>query len=280
MAIAHRGSAGKGYVYRSFRDGDRTGKVYIGAATDPVAQIVHRVCRLGKAIRSSENEKRAAEIEIAKRCEPYMEVIAQVAAKWRFLDRLFATHPRWGTGGVPDHVLSAPYIWAGDAHECLTGVKRILRYRKMSPAEINQIVRQAAANDPAALERLTELIADQKELFAGAVDLMAIARDFVVDALAGDDPGSRAAVAAQVDYILSEFDRDNATDGLERMLIDIAAVAYLDAMKCSALCVRATDTQKQAAYWSSAATRSDKRAQAAIAALEQYRTRLRRRQGK
>ncbi len=277
MALTSRGPQRRGYVYRSVRDGSTVRKVYIGATADPAVELAHRSHRLNEAVRIAEREQRSREIELAKRSAIYLDVIAAVAAKWRVLEKLFVDQPQWGMGTVPAHGLSDPYGWAGENRECLVRVQQMMRFKLMSPAKIKQLCRDAAANDPVALQRLVELVDDQQELFAGAVDLLAVAREFVIEAIAGDSPANGSAVDAKIATMLRELDHGLATDALERMLTEIAAVAWLDAMTCSVQCTRAGQANKGADFWSIMATRSQKRWQEASKALEAYRIRLRRR---
>lgn len=263
MAARRRTQEKPRYVYRSFREGGKVKRRYYGSIEDPLAELVWRSQRLAAGNERAARQKRVAEMEAAKSCEPALKTLASAGDFLLTLPAVLQVPLRMPTKRSEANC-SGP--------ELVALVKSIM---DVTPTreQLRQLARSAEAGDEQAQLKLELLVGSLPDFRASIGSLGEIARDNLMEAIAGSDPLVKLQLREEMKELAARLGREKTDDPLEQMLIDNVLLTRLDAMRCCIAAVQSQSSRTEYSFWQSMYSRATRRYEKSIDNLQRYRKR-------
>lgn len=245
MSIESRAGTSNRYLTRTVRQDGRHQRVYLGAVSCRFAQIAHRRRRLVGATTAFGRSQRRREIAAHKCDEPTLIELVGRIKFWKTLRKLRAMKME-----------TTQSTWTAEPP------------RLPSLQRFNLVCRRAEAGDSVAKLELHQWLRDYPVWLNEVTDLLAIAQDQVIDALAGDDSATKVLLRERLKSDASEIDKLRGDDPLMRIFAEIVVLASLDAKRCQVMALRKDGELVSRKYWASAADRAMKRFERLVPAFQ------------
>lgn len=225
MPIERRGKQKQNaYYYRFNENGEKRRREYVGTADDPEVKLVLRNDRLEDAVDKAEYTHRRSIRENEKLLRAAWPQVMLILEKWRVLQIAYP-----GKRYAEPPVTLDAYPWPGrrSPMQRVQDVRWIFCQFDFTPSYVEQLQRACQAKDGNAIRLLKAVIEYQRELYTGAVDLMSICRDCMVDMFAQGCPIATAGLDTQRWLIKKTLGYEEA-EPVERLMIEAASLTYLE----------------------------------------------------
>jgi len=217
------------YYYRNVNINGKRKRTYVGKASDPAVRIVMRNDRLRAAEEKLAAEKRKTQQTRCRQIKSFWVHLLQIVRSWQVLELgCIAAKPAAPTS------LTSPYPWQGDPLDRYHQIRRLMSEHVITAEQVQRVIQAGRENKLTAVRELAGIIAYERKVFAGAVDLLSICRDQLVESIAADCPITRAAIEASI----VQLNVDNgyaAASAMERLLIEAISITYFESMAFGAL---------------------------------------------
>lgn len=253
MSLEQRKVGKATYINGYRRDGSKVIKTHIGSVNDPVAMIAFRMERLRLAEQASGLYRLGNETTRNMATERNMDLLAAASATRKVLSTFLSSEIR-----LPHRTHT---VNPNDSNErkfdyddLALGVSSIPK-----PHALTDLRRKAATGEEDAIVELDRLCRLAPDLVASLVSLVDATKQMVVEQLAGDDQLTLRSTTLQLEGRLKEIMNLADDNPLSRMVTEVAAIAWLDAARCSILAARTYERRGDAIHFQKLADRATRR---------------------
>jgi hypothetical protein len=267
MPVDRRGAKQSAYYYRPIAGVAKRKRSYVGSLDRADVRLVMRNDQLQMAC-----EKAAADHQklVSTNCKMLPAVWSQVMAildTWRVLEISHAGR-RFAEPSLTLH----PYPWSGDRsrRDRYFQVRRLFYEEIQTPRNIEQLQRAGLANQIQAIRRLAGVIAHQRLIYTGVVDLLSICRDCMVEAVADGCPLVIAGQELQR-ILLNRRTGYEQAEPMERLFIEATTLTYMESFAYGALGFSDSHKPTHASLLSNTANQAMRRLTRLFNVLSDYR---------
>lgn len=236
MKTETRRGTGNKYLARTFRQGGKLHRRYIGKATDPVAQLLFDDEELAKAHEAAYQADCQLEKDNDIAASKTLDSLCQWSSNWKVITQLKEMQMR----SKPTEVTATERVCPG-LHA------------------FNETCRRANEGDPDAQRQIDIWIAETPQILSDATDMIETARDYLIQFAGSASAESSAIWETKIDSDVSAILEEAGDDPFSRMCAEVVALAKMDVMRSSMMPYLAGGDMKRSSYWGTAVGRSQKR---------------------
>lgn len=262
MTLEKRPKSNRDYYYESRREGSRVIKKYVGSTSCPNVATIAEYQKLIAARNYQAKSRRKREREVATMVHQTLE---QATLQGEELHRVHlalkkAVHRAY-TEPEP-----FPELMPGDwGYEETREQDSCEADSRKSPFGFAELCTQVDSGNPHALQRYRDLISQHDELLSEMTDLVSLAKQQTIDAIAGESTVVREALRQQLERdTQSLVGEGSELPFLDRMLAELLLLNRMDALRCHIALSRQPENLSEVRFWTTASINAQRRFERAL----------------